>query len=120
MSGQRKPMIVNLSSGTKHWTKAQIEERTAQEVRVKKPEKLKPPTWLDANAKKLFKAYANELLLNLPASTLDIGTLARMCDAEAQYAKAAQKRDGATERENFEFWTKALLSYEKNSKRLRE
>lgn len=113
MSGTRKPMEVNLAAGGKHWTKAQIVERTASEAKVQKPEKLKCPAWLNSNAKKLFKAYARELIANLPVSSLDIGTLARMCDAEVQYAEAARLRDEAKEREDYEFWSKALASYEK-------
>lgn len=113
MSGVRRPMEVNLAGGGKHWTKEQIAERTACEAKVQKPERLKCPAWLNNRAKKLFRAYSAELLANLPVSALDVGTLARMCDAEVQYAEAARLRDEAEEREDYEFWLKALVSYEK-------
>ena len=117
MSGGRRPMAVNLASGSKHWTKAEIEERQAAEVRVEKPVSFTCPKWLGADAKKLFRGYAKELLVSgLPVSRLDTGTLARMCDAEALYAKALEKRDQAMEAEDGEslaLWMKTMGSCEK-------
>lgn len=92
MSGQRRPMDVNLSSGSKHWTNAEIEARRRSEPKVKKPKTLSCPKWLSKNAAKLFRTYAKQLLENLPASNLDAGTLARMCDAEWSYAEASRHK----------------------------
>lgn len=117
MSGARRPMAVNLASGGKHWTKAEIEERQATEASVPKPMKLTCPKWLSPAAAKLFRAYAKELLASgLPVSRLDTGTLARLCDAEAMFAVAAQKRDAAIESGNaddFVGWMKTLGTCEK-------
>ena len=91
MSGSRRPMAVNLASGGKHWTKAEIEERTATEASVPKP--LTCPKWLSPAAAKLFRAYAKELISSgLPVSKLDTGTLARLCDAEWSYSEASRQR----------------------------
>ena len=60
---------------------------------------------------------AKELLASgLPVSRLDTGTLARMCDAEALYAKAVEKRDRAMEEEDGDalaLWMKTMGSCEK-------
>ena len=86
-------MAVNLASGGKHWTKAEIEERTATEASVPKPVKLTCPKWLSPAAAKLFRAYAKELISSgLPVSKLDTGTLARLCDAEWSYSEASRQR----------------------------
>lgn len=97
MSGPRRPMGVNMSvvGGGKHWTKAEIEKRKSEELHLPKPKELKPPKWLDPEAKKLFKYYA-KLLLAFPegiVSELDTGTLARYCDCELSYAEASTQKN---------------------------
>ena len=106
MPGKRRPMDVNLSvvdSGKgKHWTKAEVEARKASEPKLPKPKALKPPDWLSAPAKKLFKSYAKQLL-EFPTgiiSTLDVGTLARYCDCELSYAEASAQKS---------FWLEVCL-----------
>lgn len=96
MAGTRKPMSVNLSvvDGGKHWTKTEIEQRKASELHLPKPKELKPPKWLDKEAKKLFKVYAKQLLA-FPegiVSELDTGTLGRYCDCELSYAEASAQK----------------------------
>ena len=94
MSGGRRPMDVNLAVGSKHWTKAEIEERKRSAAEVPKAEKLTCPRYLNAQAAKLFRKYAKELCASgLPVSRLDTLSLARMCDAESTYAQAAKLRD---------------------------
>lgn len=96
MSGGRRPMEVNLAVGSKHWTKAEIEARERTEAKVAKPEGLKCPKWLNKEAGKVFRKYAKELLTSgLPVSELDTLSLARMCDAEVTYGRAAKLRDTA-------------------------
>ena len=96
MSGTRRPMAVNLAAGGKHWTKAEIEQREKTEIAVVKPEGLKCPKWLGKEAGKVFRRYAKALLLSgLPVSELDTLSLARMCDAEVTYGRAAKMRDAA-------------------------
>ena len=97
MSGPRRPIGVNMSivGGGKHWTKEEIERRKREELRLPKPKELKPPKWLDPDAKKLFKRYA-KLLLAFPegiVSELDTGTLARYCDCELSYAEASTQKN---------------------------
>lgn len=89
-------MDVNLSvvepGKGKHWTKAEVEARKSSELKLPKPKALKPPDWLSAPAKKLFKSYAKQLL-DLPAgliSTLDVFALATHCDNEHRYSQASQ------------------------------
>ena len=97
MGGKRKPMDVNLSvvEGGKHWTKAEIESRQEQEIKLPKPKALTPPDWLSQAGKKLFRKYA-KMLLEFPAgmvSKLDTGTLARYCDCEISYANASNHKN---------------------------
>lgn len=99
MSGARRPMDVNLASGKKHWTRDEIETRKRSEASVPKPVRLVCPKWLCPEAAKLFRSYARELLdSGLPVSRLDTGSLARLCDAEALYAKTADLRDLALDK----------------------
>jgi len=95
MSGGRKPIELNLAvSGGKHWTRTEIEARRASELHLPKPKELKPPKWLGSEAKKLFKAYAKQLLA-FPegiVSELDTGTLGRYCDCELSYAEASTQK----------------------------
>lgn len=93
MPGERRPMDVNLAvvDGGKHWTKDEIQRRKDSEVKLPKPKSLTPPSWLSDPAKKLFRAYAKQLL-DFPSgivSKLDTGTLARYCDCEYSYAEAS-------------------------------
>ena len=97
MAGPRRPMDVNLAvvGGGKHWTKEQIEQRRAQELKLPKPKVLKAPKWLNKEGRKLFAHYA-ELLLAFPegiVSELDTGTLARYCDCELSYTEASAQKD---------------------------
>lgn len=98
MPGKRRPMDVNLSVDDggkgKHWTKAEVEDRKASEVKMPKPKALTPPAWLNDPAKKLFRKYAKQLL-DFPAgivSALDVGTLGRYCDCELSYAEASRHK----------------------------
>lgn len=96
MSGPKRPMELNLAvaKGGKHWTKAEIERRQSQELKLPKPRMLKAPKWLDPEARKLFSHYA-KLLLAFPegiVSELDTGTLARYCDCELSYAEASRQK----------------------------
>ena len=91
-------MAVNLSvverGGGKHWTRDEIDRRTASEVKTPKPKALTPPKWLNKPAAALFRKYA-KLMLELPegvVSKLDTGTLARYCDNESAYGAAARHR----------------------------
>lgn len=144
MPGKRRPMGVNLSvaDGGKHWTKNEIEDRQASEIKMPKLKALSPPKWLGDDAKKLFRKYAKQLL-DFPegvVSTLDAGTLARYCDCELSYVEAsaqktawlsvcqdrleAMRSDGSINsdssdkvyeaaKEQVDFWTSQLAKFEK-------
>lgn len=86
-------MAVNLASGGKHWTRAEVEDRLNAEATVPRPVRLTCPKWLAPEAAKLFRGYARDLLdSGLPVSKLDTGTLARLCDAEWSYAEASRQK----------------------------
>lgn len=86
-------MAVNLASGGKHWTKAEVEDRLNTEATVPRPVRLTCPKWLAPEAARLFRRYAKDLLESgLPVSKLDTGTLARLCDAEWSYAEASRQK----------------------------
>lgn len=87
-------MAVVQNGGGKHWTKAEIENREAREIKMPKPKALTPPGWLSKPGKALFRKYAKQLLA-FPAglvSSLDVGTLARYCDCELSYAEASNHK----------------------------
>ncbi|MNB98316.1 Phage terminase, small subunit [compost metagenome] len=92
----KQPLTVLQSNNRSHLTKAEIEQRKAQEEAVKpKADKIKPPTWLKSIvARKEFKRISSELQeINL-ISNLDVDLLAMYCQAYAQYQQVISEMDG--------------------------
>jgi P27 family predicted phage terminase small subunit len=91
MGRRAKPVDLMLIQGTKHLTKKEIEARREAEAKLKpKADKIKPPNWLDKEAKKEFKRIADELMELDLLTNVDINALAAYCDAYSDYIKCTQ------------------------------
>lgn len=89
MSGPRKPMLLNLASGGKNWTKAEIEERLSSEVQPV-TDGIAAPSFLTAKQKKEFSRISDQLeKLGIMGET-DCDTLARYIVAQDLYAQAVK------------------------------
>lgn len=93
--------ILELSK--KHYTKEEKEEkRKAEESLYGDNEKLKAPSWLNAEGKKEFKRVVSEMreieAFNKMLSNLDLSTLIIYSDAYANYIELTKKihEEGAT------------------------
>ncbi len=107
-------MQVGRKGGGKHWTKGEVDRRTqaAQQLRRKKPVKIKPPEWVK-NDLTVFAIWQQILKdakgLDL-LDNLDARTLATYCKLEAAKDQAVEKGD----MEEFERLAKAVLPYAKS------
>lgn len=86
-------MQVGQKGEGKHWTKEQVEKRTeaAQSVTRKSPVKLKMPTWLDDEAKHIWKKTLKDMKEFDILDNVDADTFAIYCDAVARYQEATIK-----------------------------
>lgn len=89
MSGTRKPMMLNLATGGKHWTKDQIEERLRSEVQPE-TDGIAAPLYLTAKQKKQFNTIADQLQRIGIMGETDNDTLARFVIAQELYAQASK------------------------------
>lgn len=84
MGRAREPLALIEAKGKKHLTKAEKDERSAQEITV--PFKaIKPPKYLNAKQKKTFKDLANKLLAIEIYTELDADALARYIISQDLY-----------------------------------
>lgn len=84
MARPRQPIDLVAFKGKKHLTKAEIEERKAQEVKAGN-NKVKPPSYLSKELKREFKKIADELLDIGIMTNLDVDALARFLLAKKMY-----------------------------------
>lgn len=89
MAGGRQPINVILENGKSHFTRAQIEERTQQEI-VPRTDEIEPPKFLTATEKKRFSKLAKQLKKLEILGETDCDTLARYVVAQGQYEKATR------------------------------
>jgi len=87
MPRKAMPIALHLIDGNKNrLTKAEIEARKSAEERLRpKDDKVKPPSWLSKEAKKVFKQIAKELEHTKLITNVDIHALALWCDAYVDY-----------------------------------
>jgi P27 family predicted phage terminase small subunit len=89
MAGPRKPILLNLATGGKNWTKAEIEERMSSEVQPV-TDGIAAPPYLTTKQKKQFNAIADQLQrLGIMGET-DCDTLARYIIAQGLYEQAVK------------------------------
>ena len=89
MAGARKPMMLNLMSGGKHWTKDEIKERLSSELQPV-TEGIAAPPYLTAKQKKQFQTIADQLTRIGIMGETDNDTLARYITAQELYEQAVK------------------------------
>ena len=90
MAGQKQPIDLLLIKGKKHFTKKEIEERKATEIKAPS-DKVKPPAYLPSNLKREFKKIADELMQIGIMTNLDVDALARFLIAKNMYVKISSQ-----------------------------
>lgn len=90
MAGQRQPIELILAKGSKHLTKAEIEERQSREV---KPitDDITPPTYLTKKQKEEFTRIASQLMKLKILGETDVDTLARYILSRDLYIKLTKQ-----------------------------
>lgn len=89
MAGARKPMMLNLVQGGKHWTKEEIEERLSGEVQPV-TDGIAAPSYLTGKQKKQFNIIADQLQRIGIMGETDNDTLARYITAQGLYEQAVK------------------------------
>lgn len=84
MARPREPLALIQAKGKKHLTKEEIAERQAREVQVPFTD-IKPPKYLNAKQKRVFKELAGKLLAIKIYTELDADALARYIIAQDLY-----------------------------------
>lgn len=103
MSGPRQPLELLEAKGSKHLTKKEKAERSAQEVKLPRPKKISPPEWLPEWMKGDFRKLAKELLeAGMGAAGLDRDTIGRYLVARHQFTAAMHKVNAALDAEDVE------------------
>ncbi len=95
MAGQRQPIELILAKGSKHLTKAEIEERRAREVQPITDD-ISPPNYLNKKQRGEFNKIADQLNKLKIMGETDVDALARYILARDTYialTKQIQKKD---------------------------
>lgn len=95
MSAPRKSVKELRESGSRHYTKAELEAREAREVRAMPAEVLAPPYYLPGSLAGRFHALAEKLRRMGALTELDADALARYLVAENNYIRATNKLTAA-------------------------
>ena len=89
MAGPKKPMLLNLANGGKHWTKDEIAERLDSEVQPV-PDGIEAPKFLTSKQRKEFDRIADQLVKLKIMGETDCDTLARYVVAQDLYTQAVK------------------------------
>lgn len=95
MSRQCQPVAVLKASGSRHYTKAELAEREAHEIKAPVPETITPPNYLPKALIEKFEHLATILLKIGIYSELDGDGLARYLIAEHNYLRITNKLSAA-------------------------
>jgi P27 family predicted phage terminase small subunit len=92
MGRNPKPIHLHLLSGNKNnLTKSEINKRKELEDKVSfKKDNLKPPTWLNKEAKKIFSKIVKEFEHNELLVNVDVHALSLFCDAYVDYINCSK------------------------------
>ena len=90
MAGPRQPIELVIANGKKHLTKAEIEERTAREVKPCTDE-IEAPSYLTKKQKAQFTRLAAQLQKIQIMGETDVDALARYVTAQSQYETATKE-----------------------------
>lgn len=130
MGRKAQPVLSLVAKGSSHLTKEEVQRRLAGEQAVKpKADNVKPPAWLNAAGKRLFKSIVEDLRELDLLTNVDVHPLAVYCDAVIRYAEASKAVDkegqtvlhtnkgGATNEvrnpnvQNMEGWARIIRQY---------
>ena len=90
MAGQRQSIELLLAKGKKNFSKAEIEERKAKEVKAN-ADNIKPPAYLSEELIPNFEYIANQLIEIGIMTNLDCEVLARYVILENQFQQISTK-----------------------------
>ena len=90
MAGQRQPIELLLAKGKKNFSKAEIEDRKAKEVKAN-TDNIKPPSYLSKELIPNFEYIANQLADIGIMTNLDCEVLARYVMLENQFQQISTK-----------------------------
>ena len=90
MAGQRQPIELLLAKGKKNFSKAEIEERKAKEVKAN-TDNIQPPSYLSKELIPNFEYIANQLTDIGIMTNLDCEVLARYVMLENQFQQISSK-----------------------------
>ena len=90
MAGQRQPIELLLAKGKKNFSKAEIEERKAKEVKAN-TDNIQPPAYLSKELIPNFEYIANQLADIGIMTNLDCEVLARYVMLENQFQQISSK-----------------------------
>lgn len=99
MARPREPLALIEAKGKKHLTKAEKEEREAQEIQVPFTA-IKPPKYLNTKQKKIFKDLAGKLQAIKIYTELDADALARYIIAQDLYLSYTEAINDLIEKGN--------------------
>lgn len=123
MAGARKPMMLNLANGGKHWTQEEIEERMRNELQPV-TDGIAAPPFLTAKQKKQFDTIADQLQQIGIMSVTDCDTLARYIVAQGLYEQAVKDlrqvqkdRPKDATPEEYSLWAELLTTLDKRQDR---
>lgn len=89
MPGPKKPILLNLATGGKNWTKAEIEERLSSEVQPV-TDGIAAPSYLTAKQRKQFNILSEQLQRIGIMGETDNDMLARYVTAQDLYEQAVK------------------------------
>ena len=109
MVRKAEPINILAAKGKSHKTKAEIKARQeAEAALVFKTDKIEPPKWLKAAAKREFIALAAELCELRLMTNADVNMLAMGVDACVRYPK---EHDPKIKKQLFDQWTKVAAEF---------
>jgi P27 family predicted phage terminase small subunit len=115
MAGARQPIDLVIANGKKHLTKAEIEQRKAEEVRAP-CECIEPPPYLQGAMAKEFVEYAEKLEKIGIISDLDVDCLARYILSKSMYLKLTSKLQNEVKEGRYAAAEKLLTMQDKSFK----
>lgn len=95
MPRNRKPVAALRANGSRHYSKAQLEEREAREPKVPPVTTLEPPSYLTQSLAAKFRKLAPILIRMGVLTSLDADGLARYLIAEQNYLRATNRLTAA-------------------------
>lgn len=95
MPRKRQSVAALRASGSRHYSKAQLQEREAQEVKAPPVERLPPPIYLPPSLRAKFEQLAPVLIRMGVLTSLDADGLARYLIAEQNYLRATNRLTAA-------------------------